>query len=429
LPAIAARRRVVGGTVVGMGGARRVFAVILALVLATAAPLHAQQGGAPVPDAPPPPPSPSPSPDTDTPDVVAAYDAGIEAFLEGDYDEAARLFDDVAARSVEPERRGAARELGKLSRRMKAAQGAGAVDDQGNPQLVVKDGSGRASFVTATTVASFYASFVLLDTFDVDDYRPSVAIVTLTTAAGFLGSFYGTRRLRVSEGMAEAYSTGIWVGLANGLLLGPKLGFDIDPDEGSGDGEIAQSWLTFGLVTMALGGAGGAWLGHQYDVTPGQARIAGTLGFNGAATVGLGLAIFQPEFDDEDTYAVIIAGGLDLGLAAGIVAAPKIDWSKSRVTYVTLAEFLGALGGFATSALLIGSDPSEQEGKITATAVLGGMWGGFALGAYLTRDMEPDPQFGNKKKKAGAGGVSWQLAPVRLGRGGSATGIGVFGTF
>jgi hypothetical protein len=368
----------------------------------------------------PPDPDPTPPPAEDEAELATAYDAAFEALIAGDYDAAIAGFEAVAARTQHADRRAAASEMLRLALRMKAARSGGQATPDGR---LVLDQGGRAQFVAATTIASFYGSFVLLDTFGVDDYRPSIAMVTGVTAAGFLGSLYGTRGRRISTGMAESYTIGIWSGVSNGLLLSPVLGVDVDGEDG--DGEVNDNFLTFGLVMMAAGGAAGAYLGHRYEPTGAQARYAGTLAVNGFITAGLGMIILQPDFEDEKIPMATLAIGMDIGLVAGISSASKIEWSGSRLTYVTLAEFLGGLGGFAISGLVVGSDPTEEEGRAMAVATLGGMWGGFALGIHMTRDMEPDSRFA--RTPAGGAGASLQLMPVALGK--DARGIGLAGTF
>jgi hypothetical protein len=400
---------------------RRLIAVMLVGALA-AGPIAraAADEEAPGP-LPPPQPEPPPAPEgvRDSADVVSAYDAAFEALVKGDYDTAMRGFDDVAARSVEPDRRAGARELSRYARRMKDAQKLGVVDQHGRMKL---DNGGRPYFVVETTLASFYSSFVLLDIFNVDSFRPSVALVTGVTAAGFVGSLFGSEHFRVSNGTSEAYFVGLWTGLGNGLLLGPKLGISPDTTSGSGDGEVNQNYLTFGLATMALGGAAGAYIGHEYEPTTAQARFTGNLAASGGLTVLLGYGVIHPTDVSGETLTALVGVGIDVGLGVGISVAPKLDWSTARTTYVTLGEYLGGLGGFAAAAL-IGGD-SNDTSRLVSGSTLIGLWGGFALSAYLTRNMEPDRRYGGKDESAS---TRWQLAPVQLGRG--ATGLGVAGVF
>ncbi len=371
-------------------------------------------------------------PQYDSAEVVAEYDRAFELLVAGRYAAAAALFDAVAARA-ETETRGAmARELARLARRLGSA-GAGAPAAAG---AAASFDDGRADFIVATTLASFYAGFVLDDLFDVVDTRAQTLVVAGSTAIGFASSVFGTRGKRISGGMSESFTLGLYSGLANGLLLAPMLG--IDPGSaGSSDGDVNESYVTFGLLTMAAGGAAGAYFGHTVEPTRAQARVASILGGSGAATAGLVLAIVQPDDIEAETVTAIIACGFDLGVGAGIYLAPRIEWSTSRASLVLLSEFLGVVGGVTVAVLVFGEDgPStDSDASIAAATLLGGMWGGFALGAHFTRDMAPDVRFRGDATAPGratepasptATSSSWRLAPIMAGR---SPGIGIAGSF
>jgi hypothetical protein len=332
----------------------------------------------------------APPPTADTADVQGAYDRAFAALLRRDWATATALFDEVAARSVEADRRAAARELARFARSASVADASAASD------LDVEDRtSGRASFVVSTTLASFYAGFVLDDLLAIASYEGTVAAVTATTAAGLTSSLFGSRAFTISEGTASAYSTGILVGLGNGLLLAPPLGIDADAECGEicGDGEVNQAYLGFGLGTMIVGGAAGAYLGHRFDPTAPQGRLVSLLAFNGLVTAGLMTAMLAGDDSDlnSDDVLLILGGGLDAGLAAGIAVAPRLDWSGARTTYVTLGEAVGALGGFAVAAMAVGDDDGSEEAY--AGLILGGTWAGFAGAVYLTSGMTPHRRY------------------------------------
>lgn len=356
---------------------------------------------------------PAPPP-ADTADVVAAYDAAFQALVAGDFDRAMAGFRHVAEVSTDPDRRAAARELGRLAEALKAralpatrpaAGGAG-----------VRDASGRSEFIVSTTLASFYSGFVLVDIFDIDDYRPGVLMVSGATAAGFVGSLFGSRRLAISGGMAESYTAGLFLGLSNGLLLGPILGVDVEGDDG--DGEVAESWLELGLGATIVGGAAALYLADQVKPTRGQAMMVNTLAVAGIATVGLGYGIFQPEEVDYETVLLTLALGLDAGAGVAIALAPRIDWSTARVRLVSLSGFLGAVAGFTVGAVVIGEPDTDEDARFYATSVLLAGWGGLGLGTYLTRDMPPDPRFAKPET------ASTTLQVVPFGRG-----VALAGTF
>ena len=119
------------------------------------------------------------APVVDSAEVVALYDRAFQELLLGEHDKAATGFGDVAARTVDPARRAAAIELGRLARAMKATGHAA-------HQLALagtEEDTGRVEFVGATTLAAFYSSFVLLDVFNVDNVQGGVLLITGATAA------------------------------------------------------------------------------------------------------------------------------------------------------------------------------------------------------------------------------------------------------
>ncbi len=373
-------------------------------------------------------PQPQPPPDgaggmvapqpPDPPDVAADYERAFELMVAGKYAEAATLFESIGTRTTHAELYASSRELARLARRMAEAHGG---TSAGTTAVHFDDG--RIEFVVSTTLATFYSGFFLTDIFDVTDFRAQALMVTGVTAAGFAGSLLLTSGKRIPGSMAEAYTLGLWSGLANGLLLAPVLGIKAGSSS-SADGDVNENYTTFGLVTMAVGGVAGAYVGHQIEPTRGQVRLSGTLGINGVATTGLMLAIIQPSGLDGETVAALLAGGLDIGIGAGALLSPQINWSTSRTSLVGLSEFLGALGGFTFAAIVLGGDGanSDNEGRLAAASVLTGMWGGFALGTFFTRDMAPDVRFEGAAQAA----LHWQLAPIVSGR---STGVGIVGLF
>ena len=76
---------------------------------------------------------------------------------------------------------------------------------------------------------------------------------------------------------------------------------------------------------------------------------------------------------------------------------------------VELSAFLGALAGGGTSILLLADSTgdSDNSARLAAGITLAGLWGGFALGAHLTRDMKPDYRFRKQ-------GTSAMLAPTSI---------------
>ena len=359
-----------------------------------------------------------PVPTSDTADVIAAYDQAFAALLAGEFQKAAVGFRAVAARSVEADRRAASRELARLADgliargaklRLKSpgqtAPATRAIADDDQPD------AGRAGFIVTTTLASTYAGVYLLDILNTSDFRAAVLVITGTTAAGFIGSLYGSSGKTITAGTADAYSLGISMGVGNALLLAFPLGLDSST-------ESVQTTVIGGMV---LGGVAGMIMGDRARPTRAQVGFTGTTATLGLATAGLGLVVAQPD-TSADTVLLVLAGGLDAGAGLGLGLAGNLDWSPGRQRLTSLGAFLGALAGWATAALLTGTSSSgDTTSRAWAGSTLVGMWGGFGLSTYLTRHMKPDPRFAPAKPT-----VEAQVAPMLIGH---APGLAISGSW
>ncbi|MBK9037515.1 MAG: hypothetical protein IPL61_40765 [Myxococcales bacterium] len=333
--------------------------------------------------------APLPRPNIVAPPPVAAdpgeasYREGYAALIAGDFATARAKLTTAAQLALDPELRGAARELARLADDLAGRQArlvfggaADGADDDGEDPA-----DGRTSFVVSTTLASLYAGVVLVDLSDTGDVRSGAALVLGATAAGFLGSFFGSRGRSISGGMAEGYSTGMLIGAINGLLLADPLGADTS--------ERFQMAVLSGLV---LGGGAGLLYGDSARPTRGQMSFVGTMATLGIASAGLGLIVTNPDVSS-DTVLYTMTAGLDLGAGAGLVLGKDLTWSSGRARLVWLGALLGGVAGFGTALLIGGNDTGDELGRATAGIALAGTWGGFALAAHLTRSMRPDRRY------------------------------------
>jgi hypothetical protein len=168
--------------------------IAIAALLAIAAPVAAQPGAPPVP--PPPPPDGSMPPPDDAVMIDAArvaYQRGFAALLVNDFTTARASFAEAATTAVDPELRGAAREMGRLTDELAARRGRIVLDGAatGMPALGTADSTrddpdeGRAGIIVTTTLASIYAGAVVADLADTGDARAITGIVVATTGVGF----------------------------------------------------------------------------------------------------------------------------------------------------------------------------------------------------------------------------------------------------
>jgi len=362
-------------------------------------------------DAAPPPPVADPA--------QAEFDAAFAAMMRGDFQAAVVGFRTVARTSLNAELRGAASQLGRLAEdyqrrggrlsfdRSLAAQAGLAEDDQAD--------AGRTTFIITTTIAALYTGAVLTDLSDTSDIKAGTLMIMGTTAGGLVGSLYGSRGRTITGGMADAYGLGLAVGVGNMLLLAGPIGlFDVTTNR-------SEKTQLFVLAGAWGGAAAGLILADHIRPTRAQVSVTSTIGVMGVASTLLGLAIAQPDLSD-DTFLTVTAAGLDISVAAGVGFASKLDWSLSRARLVGLSAFLGALAGVGTSILLFADTDGDGDNALRGAAgiTLAGMWGGFALGTRLTRDMASDYRF------RPAQGATASVVPTVIK---SAPGLSVVGSF
>jgi hypothetical protein len=366
-------------------------------------------------------------------DEQSQFDAAFDAMVRGDFAAASAGFKALASSSATPERRASSMELARLADVLIARGGRlsygpattepaapGAVLAGAPPAASVvavseddsRDG-GRASFVITTTMASFYSGFVLLDLLDVDDLKAGTLVVMGSTAGGVLGSIYGTKGRTMTGGMADAWRLGMFAGVGNALLLSGPLGLyesDTNASEKVNSFVLGSSW---GLATAGL------LVADHVKPTRGQVTVVENFGLMGVSSTLLSLAIIQPDDLDGDAFLTITAVGLDAGLAAGALFGDKLDWSHSRARLVELSAFLGAVAGVGGSILLFSDSNDDNAARAAAGVTLVGLWGGFALGTHLTRNMAPDYRFRNQ-------GASAMISPTSIR---NAPGLALTGTF
>ncbi len=369
---------------------------------------------------------PAQAPPPPVADEQAQFDVAFDAMVRGDFAAAATGFKALANNTASPERRASAAELARLADELIARGGklsfgttastpaagyytppGAAVPPPAASVVAVSEDDasdgGRASFVITTTSAAFYSGFVLLDLLDTDDLRTGTLIVMGSTAAGVAGSILGTRDHDMTGGMADAWRLGLGTGVLNAVLLSGPLGLyeaDTNASEKVNGFVLGAGW---GLATVGLLAA------DKIRPTRGQVTVIENFGLMGVSSTLLSLALVQPNDLDGDAFQTITAVGLDAGLAAGAMFGDKLDWSHSRARLVELSAFLGALAGGGTSILLLADSTgdSDNSARLAAGITLAGLWGGFALGAHLTRDMKPDYRFRKQ-------GTSAMLAPTSI---------------
>jgi len=348
----------------------------------------------------------------------ADYDDAFAAMIAGDFARAAIGFDGVAARAQDHDLVAAARELGRLAHELSARKlSFNAPAPLSAPSPIEEQDEGRTSFIVWTTMYGAYAGVVVIDDANIDDFRAGILTVTGTTALGLVGSLYATRGRRMTGAMSDAYSLGMIEGFVNAGLLASPAGLD--------SSESVQTTL---LLSGAAGGGAGLLFGSELSPTRGQIAFASTMSLLGFASTGLSIGLLRPSDIDGDTALLMMAGGTDVGLGAGLALGRDLDWSVSRGRIVQLGALLGGLAGLAAGALITGANANtDDDTRILTGATLAGAWGGFAIAIRASNDMAPDPRYAAPAAPALAPAAPHaQLAPIPL-RGGA--GLALIGQF
>lgn len=256
------------------------------------------------------------------------------------------------------------------------------------------DQKGRYLLLGQTTLAGigFYGWAVpyVLDTND----ATSTGLYLITAGASFFLPFALTQNQPVSYGMANLSRYGITRGAAHGLLLhnlflegkdedpGTVCGVDYCSVVDSGDDDRRRAAFAL-LGSVAEGVAGYAWARGERM----SAGTANTIGLGGDFGMLWGLgAAYLGGTDDIGTRstAAIALPAAALGLVAGHSLAAHRDYVWGDADLLYTAGLLGAYTGGAAVALL----DDDAERGITAAAMLGS-----AAGLYLADRLVAETDF------------------------------------
>jgi len=199
---------------------------------------------------------------------------------------------------------------------------------------------------------------------------PTSGLVLSGTAIAGLATGLGTsltvaNRHGVTQGQAMAVYTGETVGITHGIFLGLELGV----------WNPAQP-ISAGFV---LGAAGGIATAVFAKPTAGEMSMVRSGISWGFATGALTLLMF------EIPSALVLVGGMDLGLVTGAVLSQRLDISRRRMNFINLSGYTGAVG---VGILLLGA--GGGSGQVVAGTLFVGAGAGLAVGVHMTRNMDGD---------------------------------------
>ena len=310
-------------------------------------------------------------PDPDGDDIRLALSRGLEFLKSGQFEKAKQLFDQVADKTLLAERKEVALSLSAYASRLETLV-------RKDPEKKRAITSGRVEFIVTSTLIGAYAGGVLIDLTGISDVRLGVATVMLTTGAALTGAIFGTRNKGIRAAEGSAYTIGaLWGGATSVLvwgIVGPK-------------NEELVTLTVFGSV--AGSGLGSFFLTREIGATAGQVSIVGNGAFMGFSTS----AMLIPVIGFEDlNVPLLLFSGLQIGTGVGVWSSLDSNWSSDRATLALLGGGVGSLGLWGLTTLVVGEDSNKYIARIWSGSAIAGLWGGYALTAYLTRNMEPDEE-------------------------------------
>ncbi len=416
------------------------------------------------------------TPTQDSPDIAKMYDIAMDDMLQGRLDKAIAGFDEVALRSVEPQRLAMAADFAD---RLRKKQQTALAEMQKN--AIENDASeGRTPLLITSTVFGLAAwGWMVPGSFDVQNSQAQVGLYMLSSGASFAVPYFATRDAPVTAGMAHAFFSGGTRGLLTGYLarmalhtptnqfdssLGSESQVDsslllasltgsiggllwareakidagsahitgIGGDFGFFDGFMLASILRlndthtkaqFTLLGGGLGYVGGAVFSHYREMTWGDSEVLRMSGLLGMLAAAVPLAWAERKNDERIPFSVLTVGSV-VGLVVGDRLTVDRDIDVATALIVDLATVAGGLVGLGTVFLVQGNQNSKA-GPLVTGAMLGA-----GLSFFLSYRLSDKPAVHNAAQQL----QTWlpalpqvSLAPLILPDGGRGLSLG--GTF
>jgi hypothetical protein len=273
------------------------------------------------------------------------------------------------------------------------------VDSQPTQESHFHDGEVIADFATVGVLAAVDLAVRQ----DITDGNGISLLVAGGVAGGGGVGYLLTQKFHVTAGAAHSTTIGLMLGVSNGALL-------IQP------ANYHDAASVMGLLTLgsAVGAAGGFIYGENAELTNGQSLFVGNLMLMGSSTALLTAVTANRDGNYGGFENTTLAIGLDGGALIGAIVAPHLDWSPKRSKLVFASTFIGALAGGLVAGTIAqprnGGSTTDENPSIVTGAMTGGLWGGFALGILLTRDLPPDSKY--LSASARGDGTSTSFAPM-----------------
>ncbi len=144
----------------------------------------------------------------------------------------------------------------------------------------------------------------------------------------------------------------------------------------------ASASVTSAALLGAVAGLGiSASTASTLDPSAGDAAIVNSGAFWGTIAGALFVLIFD---SDQRSDEILLATGLNLGVATGITLARRYELSRAHVALIDLSGLAGIIGGLALVDIIQQGEESERVPHY----MLGGLTLGLITGVYLTRNFD-----------------------------------------
>jgi hypothetical protein len=218
-----------------------------------------------------------------------------------------------------------------------------------------------------------------------------------------------TWKLKVTAGDAAMFDACLGWGLGNGALI-PIAAGKLDP----------RSIMIGVIVGSSVGLVGGILAAALFDPSRGDAALVSTFASWGSLyAAGITWMVLPDDPNPWRPYMIATLVGMDVGLAAGILAAVFLEVSPKRLGWINLAGMLGGLLGATVGMPIVLSkkNPGDKEWRGYGAMVVSFATLGLVLGSVFTAKMDRKGKKKNKNKKVGFSRMPFLVAHDETGWG------------
>jgi hypothetical protein len=242
--------------------------------------------------------------------------------------------------------------------------------------------SGRLDLILAATVSGAVMGSGLAAMFDTSEEIVGVA-GPLGLGLGFGSAYLGVPG-DIAVGKSSYLIGSTLIGAVQGGLVASLFGCNTvaQPDMQTQEQCDGTTNIAGALAGSASGLLFSILTAERFAPEPGDAAVINSGAMWGSVSGGLFWLVFN---EKERLRAPMLLGGLNIGIATGVILARRTDISRSHMALIDVAGGLGMLVGGAI-ADVVDQDEGISE-RIPHFALLG-MGVGLISGAYLTRNMD-----------------------------------------